>query len=58
MSRRFAILLLALFALPIRAAEPDQPKLVVLVVFDQMRGDYIAKWKPFFGTDEIGRAHV
>lgn len=51
MSRRLAILLLALLALPLRAAEPDKPKLVVLVVFDQMRGDYIAKWKPFFGTD-------
>ena len=25
-------------------------KLVVLVVFDQMRGDYIAKWAEHFGT--------
>jgi hypothetical protein len=55
MSRRLVILLLALFALPLRAAEPDKPKLVVLVVFDQMRGDYIAKWKPLFGPDGFVR---
>src|SRR5438477_11016734 len=52
MSRRLAILL-ALIAVPAFAA--DKPKLVVLVVFDQMRGDYIQKWQPLFGTDGFVR---
>jgi Type I phosphodiesterase / nucleotide pyrophosphatase len=28
--------------------EPARPKLVVMVVFDQMRGDYLKKWQPLF----------
>jgi hypothetical protein len=52
---RLALLLLALFTLPVAAAEPERPKLVVLVVFDQMRGDYIDKWKPLFGPDGFVR---
>src|SRR5688500_6821037 len=31
------------------------PKLVVLVVFDQMRGDYLARWAPHFGADGFYR---
>src|SRR6478752_8325525 len=54
MSRPLAVLL-ALFALPVSAAEPERPKLVVLVVFDQMRGDYIDKWKPLFSPDGFVR---
>jgi len=30
------------------AADPDQPKLVVLVYFDQLRGDYLSRWKDQF----------
>lgn len=30
-------------------------KLAVLVVFDQMRGDYPEKWKPLFGPDGFAR---
>ena len=30
-------------------------KLAVLVVFDQMRGDYLAKWKPLFGSGGFTR---
>lgn len=43
------------------AAEPqpatDKPrvKLAVLVVFDQMRGDYLEKWQPLFDTDGFVR---
>jgi predicted AlkP superfamily pyrophosphatase or phosphodiesterase len=55
MLRRLALLMLAPFAFPTVAAEPEKPKLVVLVVFDQMRGDYIAKWKPLFGSDGLVR---
>ena len=31
------------------------PKLVVLVVFDQMRGDYLKKWQPLFGDGGFKR---
>ena len=39
-----------LWMLPVcEADEPaPRPKLVVLVVFDQMRGDYLKKWQPLF----------
>lgn len=30
---------------------PARGKLVVLLVFDQMRGDYLDRWQPLFGTD-------
>jgi len=30
-------------------------KLAVLVVFDQMRGDYLERWKPLFGTNGFAR---
>src|SRR4051794_26487428 len=38
----------------LQASEPGtkqdgaRPKLVVMVVFDQMRGDYLKKWQPLF----------
>src|SRR5262245_49390126 len=39
------------------AARPDKArvKLAVLVVFDQLRGDYLEKWKPLFGKDGFAR---
>jgi Type I phosphodiesterase / nucleotide pyrophosphatase len=52
---RYFVLLVALVAIPTFAAEPEKPKLVVLVVFDQMRGDYIQKWQPLFGKDGFVR---
>ncbi len=30
-------------------------KLAVLVVFDQMRGDYLERWRPLFGPDGFAR---
>ncbi len=33
----------------------ELPKLVVLVVFDQMRGDYLKKWQPLFGDGGFKR---
>jgi hypothetical protein len=33
----------------------DKPSLVVLVVFDQMRGDYIARWAGQYGPDGFER---
>ena len=50
MARLLAIFF-ALVAVPAFAGEPHKPRLVVLVVFDQMRGDYLEKWKPRFGPD-------
>lgn len=57
--------MLALFVLasvlmaPVIEAEEvgdaKQPKLVVLVVFDQMRGDYLKKWQPLFGEGGFKR---
>ena len=32
-----------------------QPKLVVLVVFDQMRGDYMTRWAELYGPDGFER---
>jgi hypothetical protein len=39
------------------AVAPDQPrvKLAVLVVFDQMRGDYLEKWRGLFGKRGFAR---
>jgi predicted AlkP superfamily pyrophosphatase or phosphodiesterase len=37
------------------AAAPDRPKLVVVLVFDQMRGDYLKKWQPLFGEGGFKR---
>ncbi|QEL19048.1 alkaline phosphatase family protein [Limnoglobus roseus] len=52
---------LALFAAtiltspPLMADEPAKPKLVVLVYFDQFRGDYLARWKGEFGEGGFKR---
>ena len=40
---------------PLRRGRPPKVKLAVLVVFDQMRGDYLAKWRPLFGPDGFSR---
>jgi predicted AlkP superfamily pyrophosphatase or phosphodiesterase len=43
---------------PAKAAPPaDKPrvKLAVLVVFDQMRGDFLDKWQPLFGEGGFAR---
>lgn len=48
-------LIALLLAAPLFAGEAEKPKLVVLVVFDQMRGDYVDKWRPLFGTDGFVR---
>ncbi|QVL31919.1 alkaline phosphatase family protein [Telmatocola sphagniphila] len=46
------VLFLLLALTPVFAQETTtKPKLVVLVVFDQMRGDYVQRWEKLFGTD-------
>jgi arylsulfatase A-like enzyme len=34
---------------------PEPPKLVVLIVFDQMRGDYPARWEKLYDPEGFGR---
>jgi hypothetical protein len=36
-------------------ADGGPPKLVVLVVFDQMRGDYLSRWAELYGPDGFNR---
>ncbi len=56
----FAVVIgVGLFTAP-RPAVPAPPaerrvKLAVLVVFDQMRGDYLERWRPLFGPDGFAR---
>lgn len=55
-----AALLVATSGVPAPASDADNPKkpkvrLAVLVVFDQMRGDYLAKWQPLFGDGGFKR---
>ncbi len=37
------------------AQEPRRPRLAVLLVFDQLRGDYLQKWQPLFGEGGFKR---
>lgn len=37
------------------AADPPKPKLLVLVYFDQLRGDYLTRWHDAFGPDGFNR---
>jgi arylsulfatase A-like enzyme len=54
-----ALCLAASWAIPAVADPGDEgqenPRLVVLVVFDQMRGDYLTKWEKLFDKDGFGR---
>ena len=55
--RHYGLATLALLfgTLPLLAAEPKKPQLLVLVVFDQMRGDFVDKWRPLFVEDGFRR---
>lgn len=50
-----AVLVAALLA--VRSGPPGPPKvrLAVLLVFDQMRGDFVDRWRPLFGPDGFQR---
>lgn len=37
------------------ASKPERPRLVVLLVFDQLRGDFVQKWRPLFCEDGFAR---
>jgi predicted AlkP superfamily pyrophosphatase or phosphodiesterase len=55
MVRLAASLLLGFILVSPLRAEPEKPKLVVLIVFDQMRGDYPERWKTLFVEDGFAR---
>jgi predicted AlkP superfamily pyrophosphatase or phosphodiesterase len=40
---------------PKEPAQPARPRLAVLVVFDQMRGDYLGRWQTLFGKGGFAR---
>jgi predicted AlkP superfamily pyrophosphatase or phosphodiesterase len=46
---------IALFLLPAPAAQAPDVRLAVLVVFDQLRGDYPRRWAEVFGEDGFRR---
>jgi predicted AlkP superfamily pyrophosphatase or phosphodiesterase len=37
------------------APAPEKPKLAVLIVFDQFRGDYLTRWNDLYGDDGFHR---
>ncbi|HEY7862604.1 MAG TPA: alkaline phosphatase family protein, partial [Thermoanaerobaculia bacterium] len=47
------LVLLLLFAAPVAAAE--KPALVVVISVDQMRSDYLDRFRPYFGPDGFRR---
>ncbi len=52
MARILPVVILLVSTLSLHAAPP---KLVVMLVFDQMRGDYLIRWKEQFGTSGFAR---
>ncbi|MFL5338643.1 MAG: alkaline phosphatase family protein [Gemmataceae bacterium] len=57
MRTRLGLVLLATLAVLFPAAA-EPPKLAVLVVFDQMRGDYLARWQELYGSDGFRRLEM
>jgi len=54
----FAAVIFGIALVPISRPAPPQErkvKLAVLVVFDQMRGDFLARWRPLFGKNGFAR---
>lgn len=49
------IVFISAIAVTAQAAEPSRPRLAVVVVFDQMRGDYLTRWQDLFGKDGFRR---
>src|SRR5947199_218437 len=50
----YTALCLVILWQPTTAAEPPaRPRLAVLIIFDQMRGDYLARWAELYGKDEV-----
>src|SRR5882724_8123219 len=50
-----ALVLLGMRAFVFESIEVDTPTLVVLVVFDQLRGDYPKRWEELYGDGGFKR---
>ncbi len=50
-----AAVVVALSSIPAAAQETPKPQLAVLVVFDQMRADYLERWRELFVSDGFRR---
>lgn len=53
--RSFVLGVLASFAGVLPAAEPERPRLAVVISIDQFRGDYLARFGPYFGEGGFKR---
>lgn len=51
----FVLGVLASFAGVLPAAEPERPRLAVVISIDQFRGDYLARFGPYFGEGGFKR---
>lgn len=55
MLRRLILVLLAATTAALRAAETKDPRLAVLISVDQLRSDYLDRFRPYFGEDGFNR---
>ncbi|MGH9398937.1 MAG: alkaline phosphatase family protein, partial [Thermoanaerobaculia bacterium] len=53
--RRLALLLALAAGLAATAFAAEQPSLVVVISVDQMRADYLDRFRPYFGRDGLNR---
>jgi hypothetical protein len=53
--RLLAVATLALCTVALRAAEPERPRLAVVISIDQMRADYLERFAPYFGEGGFKR---
>jgi hypothetical protein len=51
----FGLVFLLFLTLPAAAPVVERPRLAVLLVFDQLRGDYLPRWQHLFGPDGFRR---
>ncbi len=49
------LVVLGLLALPLQAEEKPVPRLAVVIAVDQMRADYLVKFRPYFGAGGFKR---
>src|SRR5262245_58716368 len=55
LARCLAAVVIALTIAPAVRSEPEKPRLLVLIVFDQMRGDFLRRWQQLFVADGFAR---
>ena len=55
MQKTSSLALFALLALPLFSAGQPVPRLAVVITVDQMRADYLERFRPYFGEGGFGR---